>query len=199
MKSFWLAGFLSACTLAAQSNSGIASSIEGHVFNSVTSAPIRKATVVLTTAQITSRQIRLIAETDAAGNFQFTGLPPGTYRILASHSGFFDHPARRPISLGTNDRVTDTEIRLPPQGAIAGRILDEDGDPVGGAGVVMFKQVFRDGRKQWKRSTGPLQTRLANTAFQVSGPGATYCMPTTYGGRSITGSARAISPKWFTS
>src|SRR4051812_37630375 len=122
MKSFWLAGFLSACTLAAQSNSGIASSIEGHVFNSVTSAPIRKATVVLTTAQITSRQIRLVAETDAAGNFHFTVLPPG---ILASHSGFFDHPARRPISLGTNDRVTDTEIRLPPQGAIAGRILDE--------------------------------------------------------------------------
>src|ERR1035437_6959304 len=48
MKYFLLAGFVSACTLAAQSNPG-AGSIEGHVFNSVTSAPIRKATVMLTT------------------------------------------------------------------------------------------------------------------------------------------------------
>src|SRR5712692_1603149 len=47
MKYFLLAGFVFACTLAAQSNPG-AASIEGHVLSSLTGAPIRKAIVVLT-------------------------------------------------------------------------------------------------------------------------------------------------------
>src|ERR1035437_8887932 len=64
MKYFLLGAFVSACTLAAQSNPD-ARSIEGHVFNSVTSAPIRKATVILTNPKITARQIRLVADTDA--------------------------------------------------------------------------------------------------------------------------------------
>ena len=165
MKYFLLGAFVSACTLAAQSNPD-AGSIEGHVFNSVTSAPIRKATVILTTPQITARQIRLVADTDAAGKFQFTGLPPGTYRLSASHSGFFDHPARLPIPLGTNDHVTDAEIRLPPQSVIAGHILDEDGDAVGGARVWIFKQVYRDGSKQWERlNTASLASETGEYRF----------------------------------
>src|ERR1039458_6133249 len=101
MKYFLLGAFVSACTLAAQSNPD-AGSIEGHVFNSVTSAPIRKATVILTTPQITARQIRLVADTDAAGKFQFTGLPPGTLpapreslRILRSPSSPPDPPRHK--------------------------------------------------------------------------------------------------------
>jgi len=143
MKHFLLAGFIAACTLFAQPKPGTGS-IDGHVFNSLTSAPVRKATVTLT-----APQIRLVADTDAAGKFQFTGLPPGTYKLSASHSGFLDHPARRPILLGADDHVTDAEIRLPPQGVIAGQVLDEDGEPVSGAAIRVYKQVYQYGRKQW--------------------------------------------------
>ena len=59
MKYVLLAGFVSTCTLAAQPGRG-AGSIEGHVFNSLTSAPVRKATVTLTTPQI-----QLVADTPA--------------------------------------------------------------------------------------------------------------------------------------
>jgi uncharacterized protein (DUF2141 family) len=164
MKSLLLAGFVSACTLAAQPNPG-AGSIEGHVFNSLTSAPVRKATVTLTTPQI-----RLVAETDADARFQFTGLPPGTYKISASHSGFLNRPARRPVRLGQDDHITDAEIRLPPQGVITGRVLDEDGDPVGGARVMLIKQVYRDGRKQWDRLNA---ITLANDAVEYRFPNLT--------------------------
>ena len=147
MKYFLLAGFVSACTLAAQANPG-AGSIEGHVFNSVTSAPLRKATVVLTAP---TSQIRLVADTDAEGRFQFIGLPPGTYRLSASRTGFLDRPTRRPSPLGPNGQVTDAEIRLPPQSVIAGHVLDEDGEPVDRARVGVFKQIYRNGSRQWDR------------------------------------------------
>jgi hypothetical protein len=165
MMYFLLAGLVSTCALLAQSDPGEAS-LGGHVLDSVTSAPIRKATVILTTPQVTTRQIRLVADTDAAGKFQFTGLPPGTYRLSASHAGFFDHPARRPVPLAATGQVTDAEIRLPPQSAIAGHILDEDGDPVGGARVYIFKQVYRDGTKQWERlNTASLASETGEYRF----------------------------------
>ncbi len=140
-----LVGFVFAFTITAQSNPG-AGSIEGHVLNLLTSAPVRKAKVMLTTPQIV-----LIADTDAEGTFQFTGLPPGTYRLSARHSGFVDRASRRPISLGPNDLVANAEIRLRPQGVITGHILDEDGEPVSDAYVSGFKEVYRDGRKRWER------------------------------------------------
>jgi hypothetical protein len=147
MKYFLLAGFVCACILAAQSNPPSAS-IEGHVFNSLTGAPLRKASVVLSAP---TSPIRLIADTDAEGRFQFIGLPTGTYRLSASRTGFLDRPARRPIPLGSNDEVKDAEIRLPPQSVITGRVLDEDGEPVDRARVGVFKQSYLNGSRQWDR------------------------------------------------
>ena len=146
MKSFVLTGLLSACTLAAQPGPA-GGSIEGHVFNSVTNAPLRKATVTLM-----SPHFVLAAETNADGWFQFTSLPSGTFKLSAKRPGFLDHAARRPIVLGPNASVMDAEIRLPPQGVISGRVLDEDDDPVAYAYIRIFKQVYRDGAKQWVNS-----------------------------------------------
>lgn len=166
MKYFLLAGLAFACTLGAQSNPGTGS-IEGHVFNSLTGQPVRKATVTLT-----APQIRLVAEADAAGRFQFTALPPGSYKLSAAHSGFLDHAARRPITLGQDDHVTDAEIRLPPQGVITGHVLDEDDDPMGGALVTIFKQVYRDGRKHWGRlNTSSLANETGEYRFPNLSPG----------------------------
>lgn len=153
MKYPLTAALVCICTLAAQPKPGTGS-IEGHVLHSVTGAPIRKATVTLQAAQV-----YLVAETDAEGRFEFTGLPPGSYRITGARTGFLDRPARRPTSLGPDEHAANVEVRLPPYGAIAGRVLDEDGDPCE-ARVSVFKQVYQDGRKQWER----LNTILPATA-----------------------------------
>ena len=73
MGELLLAGLVSACSMAAQPAPGTGS-LAGYVLHSFTSAPVRKATVILT-----APQIRLVAETGADGQFEFTGLPPGTY------------------------------------------------------------------------------------------------------------------------
>jgi 5-hydroxyisourate hydrolase-like protein (transthyretin family) len=145
MKYVLLAAFVYACTLAAQPKPGTGS-VEGHVFNSVTGAPVRKASVSLMGSQL---QVWLTADTDANGRFEFMALPSGAYKLTAKHSGFLDHAARRPIILGEDGHVTDAEIRLPPQGVISGHVLDEDGDPVDAATVTLFHQTYQDGRKQW--------------------------------------------------
>jgi hypothetical protein len=143
-----LIALICAFTLTAQPKPG-AGSIEGHVFNLLTGEPLRKATVTLTAAEI-----RLTDVTDAAGKFAFSGLPTATYRLSANRAGFLEHAARRPVVLGDTAAVTDSEIRLPPQGVIAGRVLDEDGDAMAGAGLTIFKQVYRNGKKLWNSTTG---------------------------------------------
>jgi hypothetical protein len=43
-------------------------------------------------------------------------------------------------------------MRLTPHGVIAGRVLDEEGDPVPGANVQVSRQVYAQGRKQLSRA-----------------------------------------------
>jgi len=149
MRYLLLLGCMYAYTLAAQPSPG-AGSIEGRILNSLTGTPIRKATVRLMGNRIAAARIFLNAETDAEGRFQFTGLPSGIYRLFASRTGFRDRSARRDFSLNSDDRVADAEIRLPPQGTISGRVLDEADDPETDATVAVFKQVYRNGGKQWE-------------------------------------------------
>lgn len=144
-----LAGFLALRALAAQSSSN-AGSVEGLVLNSLTGAPIRKAIVTLSQSV---GSIHLIADTDAAGQFQFTGLPAGIYHLSADRAGYLPRPNRITVTLGSTGRATAPAIRLRPQGVITGRVLEDDGEPAPRASVSVYRQVYRSGRKRWERVT----------------------------------------------
>jgi hypothetical protein len=148
--------------------------------------------------------LRLSAATDAAGSFQFTGLPPGTYRLSASHAGFLDRRGRRVITLVSGEDYTGAEVRLPAYGVIAGRVLDEDDDPEPAAQIYVYKQVYQGGRRQWERLNNSVRAsdggeyrvpnlvpgrylvqaftqRTATSAAQYDEPGATSRSYTFYG------------------
>jgi hypothetical protein len=94
--------------------------------------------------------------TDDSGVFDLTELPPGRYTLTASKTGFvtLSYGQRRPYLAGTPLQLADgqqiggIEFRLPRGSVIAGRILDETGDPMPGANVRVMRYQYAQGERQ---------------------------------------------------
>jgi hypothetical protein len=90
--------------------------------------------------------------TDESGQYELDGMSPGRYRVGARQSGYlpmgFDDPRSsvvgRPIAIDA-DGLNGVDITLPRLGTIAGRITDENGDPIEGAMVTIVEVRLEDG------------------------------------------------------
>ncbi len=124
-------------------------SLEGAVFNSATGEPLRKVrlTIRMNVAQRDQKPgaptPTMTVSSDPSGAFLFPNVEPGDYRLVARRDGFasLELGTRQagkkvePILLAPGDRKTNLSIKLTPLGAIAGRVTDEDGDPVKGVQI----------------------------------------------------------------
>ncbi|WP_435009733.1 sigma-70 family RNA polymerase sigma factor [Tundrisphaera lichenicola] len=115
--------------------------------------------------------------TDSDGRFQVIGLESGKETVVDILA--------EPLKLGATIEVTDAgpisgspEVRLQPLVKISGRVLDEEGKPLGGSQVQLYRDVSYPG--QSGRSFG---TRVAildeiggdgSYTFETAIPGATY-------------------------
>src|SRR5277367_6588201 len=132
--------------------------IAGKVVNSVSGEPVRRA-VVIARAQDAEHGQSYAAETDAKGQFAIADMAPGSYLVSADRQGF-RFQARGatgapppPLKLEPGQEVKDLVLRLIPMGVIAGRVVDEEGDPVGGAQVQAFTTAYINGKKQLNQVT----------------------------------------------
>jgi len=115
--------------------------IRGRVVSggSESASPIRDARVSVSAPAGTIDPVF----TDGSGRFELKGLAAGRYTITAEKTGFVKtrygskNDLDPPISVDVGDAtaVDGVEIRLLKGAAIAGRIVDELGDPVVGASV----------------------------------------------------------------
>jgi uncharacterized protein (DUF2141 family) len=108
---------------AAQERNG---SIVGAVSDSVSHQPLRK--VMVTLASGTQRLEPLVITGDD-GIFAFHDLKPGQYQVAAERR---DYPTPKAITASPSEDPDPVQIELVPGAAVAGRILDEDGDPLNG-------------------------------------------------------------------
>lgn len=94
--------------------------------------------------------------TDEEGQFVFNDLPPGDYRLSAERQGFLRHEygQRHPSGPGAvlrvagGQRLTRLELELDSLGAIAGRVFDEDDEPVTGLQVRALTYAYKDGERR---------------------------------------------------
>jgi hypothetical protein len=96
--------------------------------------PIRRARVSLTGGALRAPEI---TDTDVEGNYQFGGLPAGSYRVTASKPGFVTLEAgatrygQRPAAIELQGgQSAAAAVALPRGAAIEGRIVDAGGEPV---------------------------------------------------------------------
>ena len=128
-------------------------SIAGHVAAADNGKPVKRARVMVTASELPGGRA---AMTDETGGFEINELPAGRYTVAVSKSGFIalTYGQRRPLQAGTPLQLMDgqqlksVDFRLPRGGAIAGRILDEDGEPMPGATVRVMRYQYLQGDRR---------------------------------------------------
>ena len=174
--------------LAAQTTPGDSCTVSGQVSNALTGEPVRRALVALQRIDMASPNVMINSRvgntvaTDAAGKFDITGIAPGKYRLSAERSGFIvaQYGSRGPGKAGTlltleaGQKSSDLAIRLTPHGVIAGRVLDDEGEPVPNANVQVSRLQYIQGRKQMSRTNGASTNDLGEYRVFALPPGRYY-------------------------
>jgi Carboxypeptidase regulatory-like domain len=131
--------------------------IEGRVVNIISGEPVHKATVTLT--DVLQQGSRRAATSDATGRFLFENIKWGTYRLSGERTGFLhqEYGGRAsaslgaPVSISAGQSITGLILKLTPQGAITGKVLDEESEAAPGASVVVLRQTgFGNSRRLTK-------------------------------------------------
>jgi protocatechuate 3,4-dioxygenase beta subunit len=104
--------------------------------------------------------------TDAEGRYEIGDLPSGRYTVTASKSTYVTitygqtRPLEpgRPLEIGDKQIVEKVDFVLPKGGVIAGRVVDEYGEPVANAMVQPMQNRFMGGQQRPMMSGQPFTT-----------------------------------------
>lgn len=161
-----------------------ACTLEGRTVNSVTGEPVKWANVTLQGGFATAvggrgQTIGSYTTTSSGeGTFAMKNLPPGRYSIRAERSGFSGTSAPM-TTLSPGQRMTGLELKLQPQAVIAGRVLDEHGEPVTRANVMALSYSYTQaGRRLTPRSSAATNDLGEYRAFGL--PPGRYYIAATY-------------------
>jgi hypothetical protein len=147
-------------------------SVAGIVTKDPGGEPIKKALIELI-AENQAAGGNHTALTGADGAFRMVDITPGRYRLFAERTGYLEVDKHRPrsdgrlLTLTAGQELKDVLIRLQAAAIIAGRVTDEDGDPLAEAQVAVLRQSFALGRRHWEQVGGERtndlgEYRLAN-------------------------------------
>jgi hypothetical protein len=133
--------------------------LEGKVTNSQTSELVKKATLHLYPRAKDGgfgNAQGFAATSQSDGAFRFEGLEPGEYRLSGERAGFINtrYGAKGNSGTGTTlllkpgQHLTGINLALVPQGVVSGKVLDDDGDPMGQVSVRLLSRSWVRGRER---------------------------------------------------
>ncbi len=137
-----------------------ACSIEGRVVDSSGKEGLRNANLTLSSPSAPqTQQMSYSAVTDTQGRFTIQNIRPGTSRLMAMRSGYVqtEYGSRgqgRPgtlLTLAPRQSLTSLELRMRRHGVIAGRVIDETGEPMERVQVYALRNRYFNG--EWQLAT----------------------------------------------
>jgi hypothetical protein len=127
--------------------------LSGRVVAADTTRPLKRARVFVSAAELPEGRGAL---TDDSGIFDITELPAGRYTVAVSKAGYvsLSYGQRRPLQAGTPLQLADgqqlkgVDFSLPRGSVVAGRVFDEDGDPMPAANVRVMRYQYQQGDRR---------------------------------------------------
>lgn len=174
-------------------------SIEGKVVDQTTGAPVRKANLTLRRNQTGPNDAgaSYSAATDAGGAYTIADVDPGKYTLSIDKTGYVStryggraSTAGTVISVDKKQKVKDIDFKLVAHGVIAGRVLDDEGDPVSNATVQALKWSYIRGKKQLGGSQGASTNDLGEYRLFGLAPGKYVLSATARGNMMMVESVR---------
>jgi hypothetical protein len=128
--------------------------VSGMVVKLAGSAPLKSAKVDLRSVE--DQTHAYAATTDADGRFTLKNVEPGRYRLTVTRNGFVDqeYGQKTPndpgsiLTLAPGREAKDLLFRLIPWSVIAGRIRNEDGEPLPWANVTALREAYTEGKRK---------------------------------------------------
>ena len=159
-----------------------AGTVSGRITAADSGKPLRRARVTLVPATQPAGGPAITANTNAAGQFEAKEVPPGSYFVAATRSGYLglQYGQRRSREKGLSVEVRAgviverIDVELPRGGVLAGTVSDELGEPYPGVRVEALCLRYDRGRRV------PFPAGVATTDdrgwFRISGlePGNYY-------------------------
>jgi hypothetical protein len=152
--------------------------VAGTVVSKTDGHPISGARVAL--ASVKNRQKPESMVTGDDGKFEFTGVPAGKYSLNGARRGFisafYDQHDQYSSAIVTGAEV-DTEnliLKLAPNALISGRVLDENGEPIRHANIMLYSDDHQGGSHQIHSSRGGQTDDLGSYELPSITPGTYY-------------------------
>jgi len=128
--------------------------------------PVTGAVVSATAAAGDSSAGFLVAETGLDGRYTIQGIDPGVYRVTATSPGFKVATAY-PVELAEGGGVVTVDFALEPGGTLHGRLVDDFGNGIAGAAVLVAPAGSVD---PWGGGAATSVTDV-NGSFSLTTPG----------------------------
>ena len=145
MLVLWIISLALTERTAAQTSTSETFTLSGTVVNSATGEAIARALVH------THGLVQRSAFTDGEGRFQIESLPAVQVTVTVQKPGYVSPEGApvTPVQIGPN--LTPLVLKLSPQSAIYGRIIDANGQALEHVPVQLTARSLRDGRKLWEQ------------------------------------------------
>ena len=174
-------------------------SLEGRVLNAASGEPVKKATLMM--VRTGGGAAPVTTESDDNGHFIFQELAPGRYMLIGERAGFARQAygartnpfAGMPLLFSSGQEIKELVFKLSPSAVIAGRVTDDEGEPIPNVTVMALRTMYQRGRKQFA-PLGAAQTNDVGEFRIASLKSGRYIVSATYRNLGVTMAGTSSKP-----